>query len=141
MRPTRLAVRAALETTASRRQPADKKLLRGQPTARGMIGNHRVDRESRQQLVDQDNRNAIVQALLDDSRGRCAGHHHDGGDPILEHTRHDGPDIVADVGGVQQHALETIGEQRRRYRREKTGVERLLQLGSDQSDRGSSAPE
>ncbi len=99
-----------------------------------MIGDDGVDGESRHRLVHEDHRHAIAEALLDDAGGRRAIHHHDRANAIFEHALDKSAHVALGIRGVEQHALKPVREQRRRERGQALSVERLVQVGSDQSD-------
>ena len=109
-------------------------MLRGEPPAGSVIGKDGVHRQSRQQLVDQDHRYAIVEALFDNACGWSPGHHDDCEDAIFEDARDQRTHVALCIGRVEQHALKTIGEKRCGERRQEFGMKRLLEIGAHQAD-------
>jgi hypothetical protein len=99
-----------------------------------MIRDHGVDSETGHRLVDQNDGHAVAQAFFNDVRRRRAVHHDDRTNAILEHALDDGVHVTAGIRGIEQHALEAIGKQAFRERRQKLGMKRLVEIGADEAD-------
>ena len=99
-----------------------------------MVGEDSVDCEIRHRLVHNDYRHAVAQALLDYVRRRRAVHHDDRANAILEDALDDCAHVAPGVRGVEQHALKAVGNQRCRERSEALGMERLVEVGANQTD-------
>ena len=99
-----------------------------------MVRDNGIDRQAGQQLVHQNHRHAIGQALFDDARRRRPGHHDNRANPVFEHARDQRTHVASCIRGIQQHALKAVREERRGKRREQLGMKGLMKIGANQPD-------